>query len=99
MKSYSKYIILAHIYTRLEHLRMKVILILAVGLLLIITICDRSSEAQTPKQEIEALKEQVQEIQKQNQKMIEEIQKRSQTQIEELRRKIEGLEASREADK
>jgi hypothetical protein len=99
LKSYTKYIIVAYIFRRLEHLEMKAILILAVSLLLIITICDRSSDAQTPKQEIEALKQQVQEIQEQNQKMIEEIQKRSQAQIEELRRKIEELEASRESDK
>lgn len=68
---------------------MKIALGIAIAIVsLLIPVFAANSQAQTQSEQIEALKRQIKEIQRQNQQ-----------QIEELRKKVEELEATREADK
>jgi regulator of replication initiation timing len=67
---------------------MKVLISAVVVGFLLLPFLTVNTQAQTRSEQIEALKKQVEEIQRQNQR-----------QIEELRKKIEALEAEREAEK
>lgn len=64
----------------------------------LLSLFGMNSRAATQEEQIEALKEQMKEIQRQNEEHIEELRRQNQKQIEELQKKIEGLEAGREIE-
>ena len=78
---------------------MKVPLRVVVIVLLLSPLFSASSQALSQQEQIEALKKQIEEIQRQNQKQIEELQRQNQEQIEQLKRKIQDLEAGKETER
>src|SRR5574341_380740 len=74
---------------------MKILLRVMIITMFLTSLFGMNSWAETQREQIEALKKQIEEIQRQNQKQIEELRKQSQEQIEGLQRKVEELEAGR----
>jgi hypothetical protein len=77
---------------------MKILLRPVLITMLFLLLFDVNLRAATQEEQIEELKEQIKEIQKQNQERIEELRRQNQEQIEELQKKIEELEAGREIE-
>lgn len=74
---------------------MKILLRVMIITMFLMSFFGMNSRAETQREQIEALKKQIEEIQRQNQRQIEELRKQSQEQIEGLQRKVEELEAGR----
>jgi hypothetical protein len=75
---------------------MKILLDVAIiAVFLLSSLFCASSYAATQEEQIEVLKEQIKEIQRQNQEQIEELRRQNQKQIEDLQKKIENLEAGK----